>query len=320
MDKNAFVKYFVIPGVLIFLLALFVMANIFAPPGKGNIFSPPQSSEPPWAKPPIAAPKVTPKYVGEEYNQVEVDLRNFPQTYWAGNGVANPQTSDKIITASPVDPTQIERIYKFRSCHGHDYYGVDYDGNAEPNSSMKNYFKPLESLENTNNKVKIFAPFNGVIVQIDPMDIIRGRHFMIMHEPFDGWYATFIHINFQDSQIYEGAHVKAGQLLGYAVTDNYGRDFDFALQRFKYENAQYNGAYVNDNFQTYLTQNLEPPFAHMTNAVLAKWAAKGVTASDTIVSKEYREANPCTCKGGPPGTTSCHYHNLNGMDSVVVKQ
>ncbi len=319
MVKGDFIKYFVIPGVLILFLGLFSLANIFAPPGKQNIFAPAPSNEPPWAKPPTVAPKVTPKWVGEEYNQVDVDLRDFPRTYFAGNGVADPQTSDKIITASPVDPAQIERIYKFRSCHGHDYYGADYDGNSEPNSSMKDYFKPLESLEGTNDRVKVFAPFDGVIVEIDPMDIVRGRHFMIMREPFDGWYATFIHMNFDDSQIYEGAHVKAGQLIAHAVTDNYGRDFDFALQRFKNEKAQYNGAYINDNFQTYLTQNLEPPFAHMTNAVLAQWGAYGVTAADTIVSKESREANPCTCKGGSPGTTSCHYHNPNGIDSVALK-
>lgn len=298
---------------------LFTLANFFAPPNKPSIFRIPKSSSPPWAKPPTTAPKVTPKWVGEEYNQVDVDLRNFPRTYYAGNSIANPRISDKVITASPVDPAQIERIYKFRSCHGHDYYGADYDGSNEPNSSMKVYFKPLEDLENTNDKVKIFAPFDGIVAQIDPMDIVRGRHFMLMHEPFDGWYATFIHINFQDPEIYEGARVKAGQLLGYAITDNYGRDFDFAMQRFKNENNQYNGAYINDNFQTYLTQNLEPPFAHMTDAVLAQWQAYGVTAADTIVSKEYREAHPCTCKGGSPGTTSCHYHNPNGVDSVALK-
>lgn len=325
MGKKEFIKYFAIPSVLILLLVLFVVQDFFAPPDKKFFFrasAPSRSSTetPPSTEPPKVAPTVVPEWVGEEYNQIYVDLRQFPRTYWAGNHVADPKPSDKFITANPVDLSQVERIYKFRSCHGHDYFGPDYDGAEEPNSAMKNYVKPIDSLEHTNTKVKVFAPFDGIIVQVDPTDIIRGRHFMIMHDPFNGWYVTFIHINFKDSEVYEGARAKAGQLLGYAVTDNYGQDFDIALQRFKYENAQYNGAYTTDNFQTYLTQNLEPLFAHMTDAVLAQWAANGVTANDTIVSKAYRLANPCHCKGGPPGGTGCHYHNPNNVDSVVLKQ
>lgn len=230
--------------------------------------------------------------------------------YNVGSQTANPLPTDKIIVANFVNLSQIQAIYPFRSCHGHDYYSVDYNGSSEPLSSMKWYVQPVGSLQNTSNQVEIFAPFNGVIVYIDPMDTQRGRHYVLMHEPFDGWYISFFHQNFNDSAIYEGEQVKAGQLLSYAVTvTGLGTDFDVALQRFPTESTQFNGKHDNYNGQIALLQNLEPLFPHMSDSVAAQWESVGINASNSIVIKSYREANPCTCEGEPPGTTDCYFHN-----------
>lgn len=230
--------------------------------------------------------------------------------YTAGSHTANPLPTDKIIVSNFVNFSQIKAIYPFRSCHGHDYFSVDYNGSSEPLSSMKWYVQPIDSLQDTSNKVKIFAPFNGVIVYIDPLDTARGKHYVIMHEPFDGWYISFFHQTFNDSAIYEGAQVKAGQFLSYATTlTGVGNDFDVALQRFPTESTQFNGIHDTYNGQVALLQNLEPLFPHMSDSVAAQWEAHGINASNSIVSKSYREANPCTCEGEPPGTTDCYFHN-----------
>lgn len=225
------------------------------------------------------------------------------------NNTANPQPTDKIIVSNFVNLSQIQAIYPFRSCHGHDYFSADYNGSSEPLSSMKWYVQPIDNLQGTDNKVQVFAPFNGVVAYIDPMDTSRGMHYVVRREPFDGWYISFFHQNFDSSKIYEGAQVTAGELLSYANITGEGHDFDVALQRFPNENSQFNGTHNNYNGQIALLQNLEPLIPHMSDAVLAQWGARGINASNGIVSKSYREANPCTCEGEPPGTTICYFHN-----------
>ena len=222
---------------------------------------------------------------------------------------ANPQSNDKIIVSNFLNLSQIQAIYPFRSCHGHDYFSADYNGSSEPLSSMKWYAQPIDSLQRTDNKVQVFAPFNGIVVYIDPMDTSRGMHYVIMREPFDGWYISFFHQVFNDSKIYEGAQVTAGEFLSYANITGEGHDFDIALQRFPMEDTQFNGTHDNYNGQIALLQNLEPLIPHMSDSVLSQWEAKGINAINSIVSKSYREANPCTCEGEPPGTTDCYFHN-----------
>src|SRR4030066_403864 len=62
-----------------------------------------------------------------------------------------------IITSSPIDLDQMDRISYVRSCAGHDYSGENIDGELETNRSMKHYAIPLEKFNHTNNQVKIFA-------------------------------------------------------------------------------------------------------------------------------------------------------------------
>lgn len=195
---------------------------------------------------------------------------------------ADPLETDKIVTSSPVNVDQIYSVSKFRSCEGHEYSGTDFNGESEPSSSMKTYFTPILSLSNSASKVSIYAPFDGIITRIDPMDVERGRQFTIEHKPFDGWYITFYHTNMSDN-VKEGAEVKSGDFLGYAYTIN-GYDFDLALQRFTNQNKYH---------ETF--QNLEPLFLHMTDSVLQKFTAKGLILEDTVILKSYRISNLCPC-------------------------
>ncbi len=282
--------------IVLLLVALFVLQDIFlAPPDK--------------------------KFFFHSKSQAILSSQSNAQTQAAQKDqIVNPQSTDIFITSNFVDLSQIQSIAKFRSCHGHDVFSTDFNGDSEPLSAMKMYFRPIDSLQGTNNKVKVFAPFDGEIVQVDPTDTSRGRHYVIRREPFNGWYMTIFHQTFSDADLHVGTRVKAGQFLSYATTNDIGHDFDIALQRFTNENAQYNGVPSNYNYQTAILRNLEPIFPHMTEGVLAQWEARGVAlADDTIVSKAYREANPCTCQGEPPGTTDCNFDNPN-PDKITLKQ
>ncbi len=288
-------KLFIIAGVIILLAALFVLQDIFlAPPDKKFFFH--QENR-------TASPQSNDAYRAKPSGKDQI---------------ADPQPTDVFITANFVDLSQIQSIAKFRSCHGHDVFSTDFNGDSQPLSAMKMYFRPIESLQGTNNKVRIFAPFDGTIVQVDPTDTSRGRHYVIRHEPFNGWYMTIFHQTFSDADLHVGTQVKAGQFLSYGTTNDIGHDFDIALQRFTDENAQYDGVPSNYNYQTAILRNLEPIFPHMTPAVAAQWEAKGVNVADTAVSKDYREANPCTCIGEPPGTTECNFDNPN-PDKIILK-
>ncbi|MDG7007593.1 MAG: hypothetical protein JRN06_05055 [Nitrososphaerota archaeon] len=236
----------------------------------------------------------------------------------AGNQIANPLSTDKIIVANFLNLSQIGSITPFRSCAGHDYFSVDYNGSSEPLSSMKMYATPIGSLQNTSDKVQVFAPFNGTVTYIDPTDTYRGMHYVIRHEPFDGWYVTFFHQNFNDSKIYVGAHVTAGELLSYAVIPGPGYNFDINLQRFSNESAQYNGVVNGYNSQIVLLENQEPLLPHMTDSVLAQWVAHGVTVNNSIIGISYREANPCVCFGEAPGTTGCNFDYAYNPDEGVL--
>lgn len=297
-------KLLMIVGIVILFAILFVAQDYFAPPGK-SLFFPHQASVNCLTYPALCRWR-------QDNSGSSVPIGDEHLT-------ADPQSTDKFITYSPVDPSQLQYVDKFRSCHGHDVFGLGYDGQSEPLSAMKMYFKPINSLLYTDDKVNVYAPFDGMVVQVDPGDTVRGRHYVIRHEPFNGWYITIFHQNFSDSVVYVGANVHAGEFLSHAVTTTQGHDFDIALQRFRVEDDQYNGIYNNYNFAVAFLQNLEPLFPHMTDNVLAEWAAYGVYPNDTVVSRDYRLANPCTCEGEAPGTTMCFFNNPN-PDRIVLQQ
>ena len=229
---------------------------------------------------------------------------------------ADPQDSDKIITANLVDPTQIQSISKFRSCAGHEYFtSPDYSGQPEGDSNMKLYFSPISRYLNTTNALKLDSPFDST-VHIFSLAGSTGSGMILERQPFDGWYAEVFHI---DPPVSDGATVKAGDLLGYAHMVN-ERAFDFVLQRFKTEVDP--RRHQQDEF---LTKNTEPVFSHMTDALLAQWATHGITADNTVVDRSYRLANPCQCAKNQPydpaAATShfCHFEPTPG-DSVTVSQ
>jgi hypothetical protein len=189
------------------------------------------------------------------------------------------EESTNFIVANPLDLSQIQRMSTFRSCIGHDYSGLNTDGEKETLRSMKHYLEPLPSLIGT-DKIKIFAPFDGKVVEI--LDGPPGKGIYISAKAAPSWKFIFFHV-IPAAGIEEGALVQAGEQLGTASGDIHS-NFDFALKQFSWKG-----------------QVFDSPFMHMANSILEEYAANGITPENIIFSKEGRDADPCQVEGSRNG-------------------
>ena len=184
----------------------------------------------------------------------------------------------RFIVANPLDLSQIQRMSTFRSCVGHDYSGINIEGEKETLRSMKHYLEPLPSLIGT-NQIKIFAPFDGKIVEI--WDGPPGKGIYISAKASPRWQFIFFHV-IPAAGIEEGAFVQAGEQVG--TVSMYIHNFDFALKEFGWKG-----------------QIFDSPFVHMKETVLEEYAQNGITLENIIVSKQTRDANPCPVEGSRNG-------------------
>ncbi|MEK6950960.1 MAG: hypothetical protein AABX13_04530 [Nanoarchaeota archaeon] len=182
------------------------------------------------------------------------------------------------IVANPVDPSQISRISKFRSCIGHDYSGWNIEGEKETRRSMKHYLEPLPSLIGT-DQIRIFAPFDGKVVEMEEGP--PGQAIYISAKVTPRWKFIFFHV-IPAVGIEEGALVHAGEQLGTASREIH--NFDFALKQFGWSG-----------------QVFDSPFRHMKNDILEEYVQQGVTLENIILLKPARDAEPCPVSGTKNG-------------------
>ena len=183
------------------------------------------------------------------------------------------------IIANPLDLSQIQRISVFRSCVGHDYSGLNSAGEEETLRSMKHYLEPLPSLIGT-NQIKIFAPFDGKVVEI--LDGLPGQAIYISAMAAPSWKFIFFHV-VPAAGIEEGTVVQAGELVG-AVSEGIHENFDFGLKEFGWKG-----------------QVFDSPLLHMKETVLQEYVDNGITLGNSIFSKEARDAAPCPVEGSRNG-------------------
>jgi len=198
------------------------------------------------------------------------------------------------IIVNPLDLSQIQRMSLFRSCIGHDYSGLNTDGEKETLRSMKHYLEPLPSLIGT-NQINIFAPFDGKVVEI--LDGPPGKAIYISAKAAPSWKFIFFHV-LPAVGIEEGTLVQAGEQVG-TVSGDIHSNFDFALKQFSWKG-----------------QVFDSPFMHMTNSILDEYAAKGVTPENIILSKEARDAEPCPVEGTKNGDAL--FTGYGDQDFVVL--
>jgi hypothetical protein len=218
-----------------------------------------------------------------------------------------PSTDAKYITAVPVDLNQIQSISKYRSCAGHIRNGYSFDKVLETSDdrSMKHYFLPIPELEGTSDKVKIFAPFDGKVINLnmESSKVVPGRKDFgngvdLSTSKDRNVVFGFGHVYFvRDFKI--GDNVKAGELLGYAAVGQEGSDFDLDLKGRTRVGGGGDGKEI-----------LGSVFDHMTDSVLAEFAKYGVTPENTKITKEYRNTNPCDDSKADDGNQSENYVTL----------
>ncbi|MBI4120740.1 MAG: hypothetical protein HY457_00585 [Parcubacteria group bacterium] len=198
------------------------------------------------------------------------------------------EISQQFITANPVDLEQIAAFSQYRSCAGHDHrHPTVATGEFEKTPrSMKHYVKARPEYRGTQDKVSVFAPFEGEISLIDNDLGGPGDQQIWLtpdtHNPAipRHWQFVFFHINL-DPSLREGARVSAGQRIGFAnlargperETDN----FDFAVG---------------------FTRPLHQPagdevFSHMNADVLAEYKQYGITPDTLVITEAYRDTHDC---------------------------
>lgn len=198
---------------------------------------------------------------------------------------------DIFITASPVDLTQIQKISPLRSCVGHDYSGLNINGEKEDTRSMKHYVQPLEEYNGKNDQVKLFAPFDGTVGRVqESQEELRAKDprfggVGIAFYPNSSklWTMEYGHV-YPFANLKESSKVKAGEIIGYAYVQEKGSSFDLALWLDK-EGSR--------TFRDDGTQILDSVLNHMTGEVLAEFSKYEVNKENLIVSKEFRDSHPC---------------------------
>ncbi|PIS43013.1 MAG: hypothetical protein COT24_00540 [Candidatus Kerfeldbacteria bacterium CG08_land_8_20_14_0_20_40_16] len=182
----------------------------------------------------------------------------------------------KFITASPIDLSQYRVISKLRSCAGHDYSGINIDGETETNRSMKHYAVPLQKFEGTKDQVKLFAPFDGKIAKIgDTKTGSLGEGIYLTSG--NGWFFEIGHIVLVPN-LKAGDKVSSGQLIGYFEAQNgWALDLQF----------YHSGKYID------MFQGIDSYINHLAPEVEAEYAKHGLQKEAIIISKEARDQNPC---------------------------
>ncbi|MFW9990038.1 MAG: hypothetical protein ACFFC3_15430 [Candidatus Odinarchaeota archaeon] len=113
-----------------------------------------------------------------------------------------------------IDLQYISNISKYRSTIGHGYPNDDYP------TSNKHYFNPYETYTN-NNTIKVYSPVSTKIIKIEWEQhrlndgTIRGQQVHLKSIEHPSITFIFFHINTQETGIYEGQELSAGEWVGY---------------------------------------------------------------------------------------------------------
>ena len=167
---------------------------------------------------------------------------------------------------------------------GHDFRAPNLYGEVEATPrSMKHYVMIKPEFQGTIDRVSAFAPFDGIISDIDD-DFGGPGDQQVWLTPRSinprQWHFIFFHINVKRG-LEKGSEVKAGDLIG---TANLKRgplgstsNFDIAV---KFMRPMHRPA-------------IDAPFNHATQDVLDEYRKYGISASDLIIPEEERNATLC---------------------------
>lgn len=165
---------------------------------------------------------------------------------------------------------KIYRISKFRSGIGHDY-----SDNFESCRSMKHYFDPKSDVDWST--IKIFSPVKGTVSKIH-QEWAGGTQVKIKSEEYPAFYFIIFHVNLTNP-LNVGYVITAGQQLGTHIGSQTWSD-------------------IAVDVNTPSGWKLVSYFDVMSDSVFQGYQARGLSSrSDSIISREERDADPLTCSG-----------------------
>jgi len=212
-----------------------------------------------------------------------------------------PIETGPFITANPLDLSQIKSISQFRSCEGHNFSGRNANGKEETYRTMKHYVDSIDQLAQTEQQVKIFAPFDGKLSQIGK-DSRGSRVYLLPTSESNGWTFLFFHVDLLPKFNKKGAKVVSGDHIGFANLTN-AANFDIALRNLGIRKQ------LNDS-----------PFFYMTEEVLSQYSVVGVTLENIIISKEERDASPCQLAPGQSGRDAFYAQSEIGKSWINLER
>ena len=205
----------------------------------------------------------------------------------------DPENIPQIANFNFTELDKYSRMSKLRSGVGHDYSfnTSEYDATRNNCRSMKHYFVPMGvPLENSLYgvtphafewmSIKFFAPADGTLTDVRYTQNEYGMeaNFSILSSQYPGYYFTYYHIAL-DPNLTEGTLVEAGEQIGtLGHEESWG---EIAVQ-----------VRINST-ESHLISFIQVA----TDDVLEIYKNRGVnTASDVIITREQRDANPLACE------------------------
>jgi hypothetical protein len=185
----------------------------------------------------------------------------------------------KFVTSNHIYLMNIEKISKFRSAEGHDYWD-----SFENCRSMKHYFWPLggdpgQSHNPSWTDIEIRSPIDGTIYRVDLEGTPNsGEQIWIRSTEYPGITIIIFHINL-NSELSIGDSVLAEELIGIHASDNTMDDIAV-------------GVNTPDGWK------LISFFDIMTDTLFNEYITRGlISREDIIISQSERDADPLTCEG-----------------------
>ena len=217
--------------------------------------------------------------------------------------VSSQNITPLLVVSHPFDLDQIEGISKYRSCFAHNYSGPTVDGQTEDNRSMKHYLIPLESVVKNSQEIPVYAPFDGEIAEISTQEDFGYDVELTPNAGSDKqWRFIFFHILLNQG-LEKGSKVSAGQKIG-KVKLTPAANFDIGVR----QNSPDSSPLV------------DAPFKYFSPNILADYEKKGVTLENIIVTKAYRDQNPCQIKPGTEGMDAQFPFDMSTQNIIFLRQ
>jgi len=182
------------------------------------------------------------------------------------------------LTVSPMDPSIVTSMSKFRACAGHDFSGLNLQGQSERNRSMKHYVY-VDAPWTATGAVQVRAPISGTAIGSVEKNYPLGSWVRILDRK--GWVFTAFHV---DAKVRDGQKVKAGDVIATFPPAN--------APTFMPDRMAEPPANLDLTLQS--TDGRMASFIDwLTPSARKAWESRGFSSESLTITKDERDAQPC---------------------------